>query len=305
MIYTVTFNPSLDYIVSTDALILGQVNRTVSELILSGGKGVNVSIVLNNLNVKNTALGFIAGFTGTEIENGLKKLGCCCDFITIEKGFSRINIKIKAKEETELNGMGPEISQKELNQLFEKLDCLQSQDILILAGSVPNSLPQNIYEKIMERLQNKNIKIIVDATKDLLINVMKYQPFLVKPNTHELGELFHTTLNTEEDIIFYGKKLQQMANGNVNVLVSRAGEGAILIGTDDNIYKSPAPKGTLINSVGAGDSMVAGFIAGYLKNHSLEEAFYMGVATGSASAFSKYLATKEEVEAVLSQLKQM
>lgn len=305
MIYTVTFNPSLDYIVSTDALILGQVNRTVSELILSGGKGVNVSIVLNNLNVKNTALGFIAGFTGTEIENGLKKLGCCCDFITIEKGFSRINIKIKSKEETELNGMGPEISQKELNQLFEKLDCLQSQDILILAGSVPNSLPQNIYEKIMERLQNKNIKIIVDATKDLLINVMKYQPFLVKPNTHELGELFHTTLNTEEDIIFYGKKLQQMANGNVNVLVSRAGEGAILIGTDDNIYKSPAPKGTLINSVGAGDSMVAGFIAGYLKNHSLEEAFYMGVATGSASAFSKYLATKEEVEAVLSQLKQM
>lgn len=305
MIYTVTFNPSLDYIVATDSLILGKVNRTVSELILSGGKGVNVSIVLNNLNVKNTALGFIAGFTGKEIENGLKKLGCCCDFITIEKGFSRINIKIKAKEETELNGMGPEISQKELNQLFEKLDCLQPQDILILAGSVPNSLPQNIYEKIMERLQNKNIKIIVDATKDLLINVMKYQPFLVKPNTHELGELFHTTLNTEEDIIFYGKKLQQMANGNVNVLVSRAGEGAILIGTDDNIYKSPAPKGTLINSVGAGDSMVAGFIAGYLKNHSLEEAFYMGVATGSASAFSKYLATKEEVEAVLSQLKQM
>lgn len=305
MIYTVTFNPSLDYIVATDSLILGKVNRTVSELILSGGKGVNVSIVLNNLNVKNTALGFIAGFTGKEIENGLKKLGCCCDFITIEKGFSRINIKIKSKEETELNGMGPEISQKELNQLFEKLDCLQSQDILILAGSVPNSLPQNIYEKIMERLQNKNIKIIVDATKDLLINVMKYQPFLVKPNTHELGELFHTTLNTEEDIIFYGKKLQQMANGNVNVLVSRAGEGAILIGTDDNIYKSPAPKGTLINSVGAGDSMVAGFIAGYLKNHSLEEAFYMGVATGSASAFSKYLATKEEVEAVLSQLKQM
>ena len=305
MIYTVTFNPSLDYIVATDSLILGKVNRTVSELILSGGKGVNVSIVLNNLNVKNTALGFIAGFTGKEIENGLKKLGCCCDFITIEKGFSRINIKIKAKEETELNGMGPEISQKELNQLFEKLDCLQSQDILILAGSVPNSLPQNIYEKIMERLQNKNIRIIVDATKDLLINVMKYQPFLDKPNTHELGELFHTTLNTEEDIIFYGKKLQQMANGNVNVLVSRAGEGAILIGTDDNIYKSPAPKGTLINSVGAGDSMVAGFIAGYLKNHSLEEAFYMGVATGSASAFSKYLATKEEVEAVLSQLKQM
>ena len=305
MIYTVTFNPSLDYIVATDSLILGKVNRTVSELILSGGKGVNVSIVLNNLNVKNTALGFIAGFTGKEIENGLKKLGCCCDFITIEKGFSRINIKIKAKEETELDGMGPEISQKELNQLFEKLDCLQSQDILILAGSVPNSLPQNIYEKIMERLQNKNIKIIVDATKDLLINVMKYQPFLVKPNTHELGELFHTTLNTEEDIIFYGKKLQQVTDGNVNVLVSRAGEGAILIGTDDNIYKSPAPKGTLINSVGAGDSMVAGFIAGYLKNHSLEEAFYMGVATGSASAFSKYLATKEEVEAVLSQLKQM
>lgn len=303
MIYTVTFNPSLDYIVTTDDLTLGQVNRTTSELILSGGKGINVSIVLNHLNVKNTALGFIAGFTGKEIENGLKKSGCCCDFITIEKGLSRINIKIKAKEETELNGMGPEISQEKLQLLFEKLDALQPQDILILAGSVPSSLPQNIYESIMERLEKKQIKIIVDATKDLLSNVMKYQPFLVKPNHHELGELFQTTLETEEDIIFYGKKLQQMANGNTNVLVSRAGDGAILIGTDGKIYKSPAPKGTVINSVGAGDSMVAGFTAGYLKNHSLEEAFFMGIAAGSASAFSKYLATKEEVEAILSQLK--
>lgn len=303
MIYTVTFNPSLDYIVTTDDLTLGQVNRTTSELILSGGKGINVSIVLNHLNVKNTALGFIAGFTGKEIENGLKKSGCCCDFITIEKGLSRINIKIKAKEETELNGMGPEISQEKLQLLFEKLDALQPQDILILAGSVPSSLPQNIYESIMERLEKKQIKIIVDATKDLLSNVMKYQPFLVKPNHHELGELFQTTLETEEDIIFYGKKLQQMANGNTNVLISRAGDGAILIGTDGKIYKSPAPKGTVINSVGAGDSMVAGFTAGYLKNHSLEEAFFMGIAAGSASAFSKYLATKEEVEAILSQLK--
>lgn len=299
MIYTVTFNPSLDYIITTDTLTLGEINRATSELILSGGKGINVSTVLNHLGVENIALGFVAGFTGEEIENGFQRSGGKSDFIHLEKGLSRINVKIKAKEETEINGMGPEISEKELQQLFTKLDTLQAEDILILAGSVPTSLPQDIYQKIMARLQSKGIKIIVDATKDLLVNVMKYHPFLIKPNNHELGEIFGVTLKEKEEIIAYAKKLQQMGDNQVNILVSMAGDGAIFVGTNGEIYQTPAPKGTVVNSVGAGDSMVAGFTAGYLKHHSLEDAFYMGVATGSASAFSKYLATKEEVEKIL------
>lgn len=299
MIYTVTFNPSLDYIITTDTLTLGEINRATSELILSGGKGINVSTVLNHLGVENIALGFVAGFTGEEIENGFQRSGGKSDFIHLEKGLSRINVKIKAKEETEINGMGPEISEKELQQLFTKLDTLQAEDILILAGSVPTSLPQDIYQKIMARLQSKGIKIIVDATKDLLVNVMKYHPFLIKPNNHELGEIFGVTLKEKEEIITYAKKLQQMGDNQVNILVSMAGDGAIFVGTNGEIYQTPAPKGTVVNSVGAGDSMVAGFTAGYLKHHSLEDAFYMGVATGSASAFSKYLATKEEVEKIL------
>lgn len=299
MIYTVTFNPSLDYIITTDTLTLGKINRATSELILSGGKGINVSTVLNHLGVENIALGFVAGFTGEEIENGFQRSGGKSDFIHLEKGLSRINVKIKAKEETEINGMGPEISEKELQQLFTKLDTLQAEDILILAGSVPTSLPQDIYQKIMARLQSKGIKIIVDATKDLLVNVMKYHPFLIKPNNHELGEIFGVTLKEKEEIITYAKKLQQMGDNQVNILVSMAGDGAIFVGTNGEIYQTPAPKGTVVNSVGAGDSMVAGFTAGYLKHHSLEDAFYMGVATGSASAFSKYLATKEEVEKIL------
>ncbi len=268
-------------------------------MILSGGKGINVSTVLNHLGVENIALGFVAGFTGEEIENGFQRSGGKSDFLHLEKGLSRINVKIKAKEETEINGMGPEISEKELQQLFTKLDTLQAEDILILAGSVPTSLPQDIYQKIMARLQSKGIKIIVDATKDLLVNVMKYHPFLIKPNNHELGEIFGVTLKEKEEIITYAKKLQQMGDNQVNILVSMAGDGAIFVGTNGEIYQTPAPKGTVVNSVGAGDSMVAGFTAGYLKHYSLEDAFYMGVATGSASAFSKYLATKEEVEKIL------
>ena len=299
MIYTVTFNPSLDYIITTDNLTVGEINRVTSELILSGGKGINVSTVLNHLGVENTALGFVAGFTGNEIENGFQKSGGKCDFIHLEKGLSRINVKIKAKEETEINGMGPEISEKELQQLFTQLDTLQAEDILILAGSVPTSLPQDIYQKIMARLQNKEIKIIVDATKDLLVNIMKYHPFLIKPNNHELGEIFGVKLKDKDEIINYAKKLQQMGDNQVNILVSMAGNGAIFVGANGEIYQTAAPKGTVVNSVGAGDSMVAGFTAGYLKHHSLEDAFYMGVATGSASAFSKYLATKEEVEKIL------
>ena len=300
MIYTVTFNPALDYIVNMDNLKLGETNRSTSEMILSGGKGINVSIVLKNLGFNNVALGFVAGFTGEEIENGTKKLGITTDFIHLKEGLSRINVKLKANEETEVNGTGPIISENELNALYGKLENLKKDDILVLAGSVPNTLPQDIYEKIMEMLQDKGIKIVVDATKDLLLNVLKYKPFLIKPNNHELSEIFGVEIKTEQEIIDYAKKLQD--KGARNVLVSRAGDGAILIAENGDIYKSPAPKGKVVNSVGAGDSMVAGFIAGYLKNNSYEEAFKTGVASGSASAFSKYLAKKEEIIEILNTL---
>ena len=300
MIYTVTFNPALDYIVNMDNLKLGETNRSTSEMILSGGKGINVSIVLKNLGFDNVALGFVAGFTGEEIENGTRKLGITTDFIHLKEGLSRINVKLKASEETEVNGTGPIISEDELNALYGKLENLKKDDILVLAGSVPNTLPQDIYEKIMEMLQDKGIKIVVDATKDLLLNVLKYKPFLIKPNNHELSEIFGVEIKTEQKIIDYAKKLQD--KGARNVLVSRAGDGAILIAENGDIYKSPAPKGKVINSVGAGDSMVAGFIAGYLKNNSYEEAFKTGVASGSASAFSKYLAKKEEILEILNTL---
>lgn len=300
MIYTVTFNPALDYIVNMDNLKLGETNRSTSEMILSGGKGINVSIVLKNLGFDNVALGFVAGFTGEEIENGTRKLGITTDFIHLKEGLSRINVKLKANEETEVNGTGPIISENELNALYGKLENLKKDDILVLAGSVPNTLPQDIYEKIMEMLQDKGIKIVVDATKDLLLNVLKYKPFLIKPNNHELSEIFGVEIKTEQEIIDYAKKLQD--KGARNVLVSRAGDGAILIAENGDIYKSPAPKGKVINSVGAGDSMVAGFIAGYLKNNNYEEAFKTGVASGSASAFSKYLAKKEEILEILNTL---
>ncbi|HIT72859.1 1-phosphofructokinase [Tyzzerella sp. An114] len=300
MIYTVTFNPSLDYIINVENLKMGETNRSSSEMILSGGKGINVSTVLKNLGFENVALGFIAGFTGKEIENGAKEFGINTDFIELREGLSRINVKIKADKETEINCTGPSISADELEMLYSKLRELKEGDILVLAGSVPPSLPQDIYEKIMEMLQNKGIKIAVDATKDLLLNVLKYNPFVIKPNNHELGEMFGVVLKTEEEIIEYAKKLQDM--GARNVLISRAGDGAIMITENGEIYKSAAPKGTVVNSVGAGDSMVAGFIAGYLNNGSYEEAFKTGVATGSASAFSKYLATKEEVLEILKRL---
>lgn len=300
MIYTVTFNPALDYIVNMDNLKLGETNRSTSEMILSGGKGINVSIVLKNLGFDNVALGFVAGFTGEEIENGTRKLGITTDFIHLKEGLSRINVKLKANEETEVNGTGPIISENELNALYGKLENLKKDDILVLAGSVPNTLPQDIYEKIMEMLQDKGIKIVVDATKDLLLNVLKYKPFLIKPNNHELSEIFGVEIKTEQKIIDYAKKLQD--KGARNVLVSRAGDGAILIAENGDIYKSPAPKGKVVNSVGAGDSMVAGFIAGYLKNNNYEEAFKTGVASGSASAFSKYLAKKEEILEILNTL---
>lgn len=300
MIYTITFNPALDYIVRVDNFKVGQVNRTSYEEIYAGGKGINVSIVLNNLDVENIALGYIAGFTGDEIENRVKNMGCKTDFIKLNNGMSRINVKLKSNEESEINGQGPAINDNDLEQLFNKLDLLKEGDILVLAGSIPSTLPEDIYQIIMRRLENKNIKIIVDATKDLLLNVLKYRPFLIKPNHHELAELFNVEIKNEEEIIKYATKLKEM--GARNVLISMAGDGAIFITEDNRVIKSKVPKGKLVNSVGAGDSMVGGFIAGYLNNSNLEEAFKMGVATGSASAFSEGLATKDKVYNLLKEI---
>lgn len=297
MIYTVTFNPSLDYILQVDDFKLGEVNRTVSEEIFCGGKGINVSIVLKNLGINSVALGFIAGFTGSEIEAKVKQHGCITDFIRLKEGVSRINVKLRSNEESEINSQGPIISEEELGRLFYKLDSLQDGDIVVLAGSIPNTLPEDIYERILKRLSEKKVKVIVDATKDLLMNVLKYNPFLIKPNNHELEELFGVTLHSKEEVIMYAKKLVEL--GARNVLVSMAGNGAVFVSHTGEIYESPAPKGTVINSVGAGDSMVAGFLTGYLEQNDLEHAFKMGIATGSASAFSVQLATKQEVMKLL------
>lgn len=293
MIYTVTFNPSLDYIVSVNDFQLGLTNRTDSELILPGGKGINVSTILMNLGIDSTAFGFAAGFTGEEIIREVEAMGIRSDFIKIDSGISRINLKLKNIDGTEINGSGPEISEEKIEELLRKLDILGEGDILVLAGSIPASMPADMYSTIMERLQHKNVTFIVDATKDSLINVLKYKPFLIKPNNHELGELFDVKLTTREEVVPYGKKLQKQ--GARNVLISMAGEGAVLVAEDGSVYEAPAPKGTLVNAVGAGDSMVAGFTAGWIEKKDYRHAFYMGVSAGSASAFSEYLATKEEI----------
>lgn len=301
MIYTITFNPALDYIIGMDNFNLGYVNRTSSENIFAGGKGINVSIVLNNLGVDNKALGFIAGFTGDEIERRVKTFGCKTDFIKLENGMSRINVKIKADVESEINGAGPDISKEALDNLFGKLEKLESGDIVVLAGSIPKSINSDIYEIIMNRLKGKGIKFIVDTTGDSLKRVLKYNPFLIKPNHHELGELFGVKLNNKEEVIEYAKKLKDM--GALNVIISMAGDGAVLIKENGEVITSNVPKGVVKNSVGAGDSMVAGFIAGFLKAQNVEEGFKLGVATGSASAFSEGLATKEYVYELLEEIK--
>lgn len=300
MIYTITFNPALDYIVRVDDFKIGLVNRTSYEEIYAGGKGINVSIVLNNLGVKSKVLGYIAGFTGDEIERRVNEFGCDSDFIKLNNGMSRINVKLKSNEESEINGQGPVVDAFALEELYKKLDCLKENDILVLAGSIPSTIPKDIYESIMKKLDGRKIKFVVDATGELLLNVLAYKPFLIKPNHHELAELFNVEIKNEDEIIQYAKKLKEM--GARNVLISMAGDGAIFITENDEVLKSEVPKGKVINSVGAGDSMVGGFISGYLKNNKLEEAFKMGVVTGSASAFSEGLATKDKVEELLSQI---
>lgn len=296
MIYTVTFNPSIDYIVDVKNFELGSVNRTSAELMFPGGKGINVSMVLSNLGFENTALGFLAGFTGKSVQKMLEVNGVNADFIDVEEGLTRINVKIRAQQESEINGMGPAIKESDIEKLYEKLDNIKDGDILVLAGSIPAVMPETMYSDIMEHLKDKDVKIVVDATKDLLLNVLKYKPFFIKPNNHELGEIFDVELNTRDEVVPYAKKMQE--KGARNVLVSMAGEGAVLVAEDGQVYKSPCPEGKVKNSVGAGDSMVAGFIAGYLESGDYKKALNKGLVTGSASAFSDNLATKEEVEAL-------
>lgn len=300
MIYTVTFNPSLDHIVAVDDFKLGLTNRTSSELLLPGGKGINVSIVLMNLGIPSTALGFAAGFTGDEIIRRLEDMGVRNGFIRIRDGFSRINLKLKSIDGTEINGQGPEISKEKLEKLMDQLKELKEGDVLFLSGSIPASMPDDVYRKIMESLQGKGVRIVVDATKELLLNVLPYHPFLIKPNNHELGEIFETELKTREEVVPYARRLKE--RGAQNVLVSMAGEGAVLVAADGRVYDAPAPEGILINSVGAGDSMVAGFMAGWMEKEDYGHAFRMGVAAGSASAFSEHLAVREEIEKVYGQI---
>lgn len=303
MIYTVTFNPALDYAIGVETLEPGKTNRAAFEQFLPGGKGLNVSTVLNNLGLENTALGFIAGFTGAEIKRSFEACGGKSDFITLKDGISRINVKIKSAKETEINAAGPVIDKESLSKLMNKLSLLKNGDILILAGSIPSSMPDSSYRDIMEMLADRDILIAVDATKDLLLNVLPYKPFLVKPNNHELGELFGVTLASREAVVPYAKKLRE--KGARNVLVSMAGEGAVLIAENKEVFLCDAPGGTVKNSVGAGDSMVAGFIAGWCEKRDYAHAFKMGLASGSASAFSEYLATKSEIEKIYRDLPTM
>lgn len=297
MIYTVTLNPSLDYIVSVKDFVPGRVNRTEKEVIFPGGKGINVSIVLHNLGMTSSALGFIAGFTGEEIKKQVQTFHVAEKFIPVEEGMSRINVKLRSNEESEINGKGPNIQSADIELLMHQIDALQDGDVLVLAGSIPDMMPETMYRDIMERLSGKKVMVVVDATRDLLVNVLEYHPFLIKPNNFELGEIFGVELKSKEEVITYAKKLQE--KGARNVLVSMAGDGAVMVAEDGTTYESNAPKGQVVNSVGAGDSMVAGFLYGYLTWHSYEKAFYYGLCTGSASAFSENLATKTEVEQLL------
>ena len=297
MIYTVTLNPSIDYIVRLDKLTSGITNRTTSEEYYYGGKGINVSMVLAELELDSTAYGFVAGFTGKAIENGIRNDHIITDFIKLKNGISRINIKIKAGEETEINCQGPHIDETELERLLQKIDRISTGDTLILAGSIPNTMPDDVYERMMERIRFKDVRIVVDATKKLLVNSLKYRPFLIKPNRQELSEIFNVEVKTEEDIVHYAKELQKL--GARNVLISLGGEGAMLIDENGNKHKAGVLKEKVINTVGSGDSMVAGFVAGYEKTGDYAYALKLGSVCGNATAFLAGLATKEKINELM------
>ncbi|MPQ42734.1 1-phosphofructokinase [Clostridium tarantellae] len=295
MIYTLTLNPSIDYIVHVDDLQLGKVNRTTDDTKFPGGKGINVSRILSNLGVNNIALGFLGGFTGEFIENTLNKLNIKTDFIKVN-GDTRINVKLKSNEETEINGTGPYISKENLNALMKKLNCLKENDILVLAGSIQSSLPSDLYLQIQKSVKNKGVKVVVDTSGDALIEAIKNKPFLIKPNNHEIEEIFKTKIKSMDELINYGRLLVEM--GSENVIISMAGDGAILL-NKEGVFFGNAPKGTVQNSVGAGDSLVGGFLAKYYETKDILKAFKHGIATGSASAFSMDLCTKDDVEKLL------
>lgn len=300
MVYTVTFNPALDYVVRVNHFTAGAVNRTVEEHIFYGGKGINVSALLANLGYASTALGFVAGFTGDEIERGVKSLGFSSDFIRVKKGMSRINVKLKSDEESEINGMGPEITPEDVEELFKKLDKLTKGDVLVLSGSIPTVMDSRIYEAILARLEGKGVLTAVDAEKELLLNVLKYRPFLIKPNNVELGDIFGVVLKDSSEVELYARRLKDM--GARNVLVSMAGDGSLLVTEDKKAYRMGVAKGVVKNSVGAGDSMVAGFLAGYLENGDYAHALRLGTAAGGATAFSDGIGTREEIMELYSQL---
>ena len=301
MIYTVTLNPSIDYVIKVDKLTTGNINRVNEEHVYPGGKGINVTRILKSLDNDNIALGFVSGFTGDYIINSLQELNLKSDFIKVKQGFTRINVKVKSEEETEINGQGPKISEEELNQFYKVIDKLVDGDILILSGSIPSCLDERLYESIMKKVEDRDIKVIVDATKNLLLNVLKYKPFLIKPNNHELAEMFNVELNSTEDVVFYAIKLKEM--GAQNILISMGKDGALLVTENDEVFASSVAKGEVVNSVGAGDSMVAGFIAGYLKSNSYEEALRLGAASGGATAFSSDLATREFIDKLVDEIK--
>ncbi len=274
MIYALTFNPSLDYIVTVPKFTCGMVNRTTEEIIFPGGKGINVSMVLKNLGFENTALGFYAGFTGMELKRLVADKGIHAEFIPVDKGMTRINVKLRSEQESEINGQGPAIAASDIDKLYEKLDALKDGDILVMAGSIPDVMPQTMYMDIMKHLQGRNLKIVVDATRDLLVNVLPFHPFLIKPNNHELGEIFWRGDLRERGCC--DLREETAGEGARNVLISMAGDGAVLVAEDGSVYQAEAPEGKLINSVGAGDSMVAGFLAGYLEHGTYDKAFQMG-----------------------------
>lgn len=301
MIYTVTFNPAIDYVVRLDTpLQTGMVNRAAGEDCVLGGKGINVSGILAQLDCPSVALGFVAGETGAWLERGLAAQGLQTDFIHLASGMTRINVKIKAGQETELNGAGPAIPPQAMEALQQKLDALRPGDILVLAGSIPSSLPSDTYERVLKRLQGHGVRAVVDASGRLLANVLPYEPFLIKPNHHELAEIVGRALHGDEEIAAAAHELQEQ--GARNVLVSMAGDGALLLDETGAVHRIGTPKGTVINSVGAGDSMLAGFLAGYLQSGSYQDALRLGTACGSATAFSLGLASRKEIDLLLEQL---
>lgn len=301
MIYTLTMNPALDYVVDLSNFITGKVNRAEEEHVFYGGKGINVSGVLKELGFQSVCLGFVSGFTGSEIVRGIQQeLGLHSEMIRVDKGMTRINVKIHSFQETELNGMGPIIEDSDKEKLLQQLDLLSDDDVLVVSGSVPQSMSTDIYCDILQRISHKNVKVVVDATGDLLKKCLVYRPFLIKPNNHELAELFGVELQSIDDIEFYARKLQEM--GAQNVLISMAKDGALLIDENGQKHQLGVCKGTVKNSVGAGDSMVAGFIAGYLSHMNYLDILKLATACGGATAFSSGLASKEKIDELLKQL---